>query len=186
MNKNEGPEDRSLLDRLIDLALEKPAISAQMIDAKLVLADGEYLVHVDYTIPSYADLEKEFGVGNVSRIFDGRPFQKHASCVNMDETPGDKVFFLKDFGRETESEANIAEMDMLGYRPATRLEMFAFQKANPELQRQFWIVALGSSAMGVDGHTVAMLGDGSGGRIFASGWFSSRWYVDRRFLFVRK
>ena len=150
------------------------------------LGEGEYLIPVTYTLPSKADLEKEYGKGNVSDLFDGRPFQKHASCEGMDETPGDKVFLVKHFGRETESEANIAEMDKLGYRPATHLEAYAFAKAQPELQRQFWIVALGSFAVLVDDRYVAMLRSVSSGRIFGLSWFVSRWNSDYRFLFVRK
>jgi len=134
-------------------------------------------------LASFADLEKEFGKGNVSEIFDGRSFQK---CAEIDETPGDRVFLVKHFNRETKSEANIAEMDKLGYRPATHLEAYAFAKANPELQRQFWIVALGSFAVDGDGQYVAMLRSDSVRRFLGNGWFVYGWYSARRFLFVRK
>ncbi|MFH1973268.1 MAG: hypothetical protein ABIK13_01515, partial [Patescibacteria group bacterium] len=86
----------------------------------------------------------------------------------------------------TESEANIAEMDTLGYRPATHLEAYAFAKANPELQRQFWIVALGSSTMGGGFRCVALLRSGSGRRVLGDCWFGGEWGSGRRFLFVRK
>ncbi|MFH1973648.1 MAG: hypothetical protein ABIK13_03535, partial [Patescibacteria group bacterium] len=86
----------------------------------------------------------------------------------------------------TESEANIAEMDTLGYRPATHLEAYAFAKANPELQRQFWIVALGSSTLDGDLRSVAVLDGVSGRRILDSNWFGIVWISDDRFLFVRK
>jgi len=151
------------------------------------LRKNEYLVPVSYApLPSFSELEHEFGKGNVSDIFDGRLFQKHASCCNIDETSGDKIFLVKYFGRETESENNIAEMDKRGYRPATHIEAHAFQKVKPKLQRQFRIVALGSFAMGGGRQCVAVLDGGSDGRIFGGCWFGSRWGAGRRFLFVRK
>lgn len=151
------------------------------------LGEGEYRVFVSYApLPSKTALDEEFGKGNVSDIFDGRPFEKHASCVNMDETPGEKNFLVKHFGRETQSETNIAEMDALGYRPATHIEAYEFQKAHPELQRQFWIVALGSFAMSGDSWYVAVLNAGGFRRIFDDCSFGHRWDASDRFLFVRK
>lgn len=150
------------------------------------LGEGEYLVPVTYRLPSKADLDKEYGEGNVSVLYDGRPFQKHTLCEGMDETPGDKVFLVKHFGRETESEENIAEMDKLGYRPATHLEAYAFAKAQPELQRQFWIVALGSFAVCGGNQYVAVLYGDSGRRYLGSGWFGNGWGRSGRFLLVRK
>ena len=178
------PEFLSKLKTAVDW---QEAISRPTKGKRIRLNKDEYLVHVTYApLPSFSELEQEFGEGNVSNIFDGRPFQKHSSCENIDETPGDKVFLLKHFGRETQSEDNIAEMDKLGYRPATHIEAYAFQKKHPELQRKFWIVALGSFAMGDGGRYVAVLRGGSGRRIFVSCWFGSGWGSGRRFLFVRK
>ena len=104
----------------------------------------------------------------------------------MDETPSDKVFLLKHFGRETQSEGNIAEMDKLGYRPATHAEAYEFQKKQPDLQLKFWIIALGSFALGDGSRCVAVLGSDSGRRIFVGGWFDGRWRSGSRLLFVRK
>ena len=78
----------------------------------ILLRAGESLVPVAYAaFPSFAELEKEFGKGNVSDLFDGRAFQKHASCMDIDETPGDRIFLVKHFNREIKSEDAIAEMD---------------------------------------------------------------------------
>lgn len=149
--------------------------------------EGEYRAFVSYApLPSKAQLEAEFGKGNVSDIFDGRPFEKLASCLNMDETPEVKDFLVKCFGRETQSEDNIAEMDALGYRPATHIEAYEFQKVYPELQHQFWIVALGSFAKFDGRRFVAVLNADGFRRIFGSYWFGRRWGARGRFLFVRK
>ncbi|MFZ6015644.1 MAG: hypothetical protein ACOYUZ_04815 [Patescibacteria group bacterium] len=152
------------------------------------LAVGEYLVHVTYDMPrDKATLEAEFSKDGVSDLFTGNyEWQLHSSCAEINQTPGERIMLVKHFGRDTTSEANIAEMDKLGYRPATHLEAYAFQKANPELQRRFWIVALGSSAVS-DGHRrVAVLFGDSGRRLLGLDCFDLEWYSDLRFLFVRK
>lgn len=174
---------------LSEAAQVEPTAEALKSEAKALdgLTENEYLVPVAYSaLPSFAQLEKEFGEGNVSNLFDGRPFEKHASCAGIPEAPGNKVFLVKHFNREIKSEAAIAEMDKLGYRPATHLEAYAFQQVNPELQRQFWIIALGSFALHDGDRCVTMLNGGSHERIFGSRWFDNVWYSGIRFLFVRK
>lgn len=137
-------------------------------------------------MPSFEELKKEFGENNVSTIFDGRPWEKHDSCVGMDETSGDRDFLVEYFGREISSEDAIAEMVSQGYRPATPVEAIAFAKAHPELQRQFWIVALGSFAMNGDDRLVAVLDAGAGGLYLGDACFVGAWDVDFGFLFLRK
>ncbi len=144
--------------------------------------------YVDYApLRSRSELEKDFsGEGSVSVVFDGRPWEKHDKCEGMDETPGERDFFVKHFNRGIESEDAIVEMDKQGYRPATHLEAIAFAKAHPEFQRQFWIVALGSFALLDDRRRVAVLGAGGGRRVLDGGWFGGGWRAGGRFLFVRK
>ncbi len=176
--------------------VKEPALQRQIADlvvpagseADRPFGENEYLVPVNYApLPSRPELERDFsGENSVSVIFDGRPFQKHASCVGMDETPGDRIFLVEHFGREIESEDAITEMDKQGYRPATHLEAIAFAKAHPEFQRQFWIVALGSFAMDDGNRRVAVLGADGDGRFLSDGWFDRRWHAELRFLFLRK
>jgi hypothetical protein len=155
---------------------------------QIQLRENEYLVPVAYDMPrDKGKLEAEFSKDGVSDLFYGNyEWQPHSSCAEIDQTPGNRVMLVKHFGRYTESEANIASMDKLGYRPATHLEAYAFAKANPELQRQFWIVALGSSAVRGDDRDVAVLYSDSDRRILGNSWFDSGWNSDDRFLFVRK
>lgn len=147
---------------------------------------NHYKVYVDYEMPSFADLEKEFGKRNVSDIFDGRPFDLHPSCSDIDETPGERVFFVKHFGREIESEGVINEMKYEGYRPATHAEAIVFAKAHPDLQREYPIVALGSFALYVGDRCVAVLRRSVTGRLLGGGRFDGGWSVGCRFLLVRK
>lgn len=157
--------------------------------SELPLTDGEYRVYVDYSMPrDKAALEAEFSVGGVSKLFYGDyKWRLHALCVGVDQTPGERIMLVKRFDRETESEANIAEMDKLGYRPATHLEAYAFARANPELQRQFRIVALGSFAkVHCSRRIAAVLDNGACGRGFGDYDFDDGWVHYTRFLFVRK
>ncbi|TAL44597.1 MAG: hypothetical protein EPN91_04110 [Salinibacterium sp.] len=176
--------------------VKEPALQRQIADlivpagseVERPLGENEYHVPVGYDMPhDKGKLEAEFSKDGVSELFYGNyEWQPHSSCAEIDQTPGNRVMLLKHFGRKTESEANIAEMDRLGYRPATRLEAYAFAKANPELQRQFWIVALGSSTMDGGDRYVAVLRGDSGRRILGISGFDREWRSGHRFLFVRK
>ncbi|MEK7545923.1 MAG: hypothetical protein AAB554_02490 [Patescibacteria group bacterium] len=147
-----------------------------------------YRVTITYApLPPMRQLEEEFSKGGVSSLFDGREWKKHASCVDMDETPGEKVFLTKDFGRSMDDEEAIAWGQKNGYRPATHKEAYEFAKAHPELQLQFWIVACGSSALGDVGlRYVAVLCADDGRRLLDGFPVDGRWIASRRFLFVRK
>lgn len=176
--------------------VKEPALQRQIADLivpagselERPLAENEHLVPVAYDMPrDKQKLEGEFSEDGVSDLFYGNyEWQPHLACAEINQTPGNRVMLLKHFGRDTESEANIVEMDKLSYRPATHLEAYAFAKVNPELQRQFWIVALGSSAMLGGDRCVAVLDSDSGWRILGHGWFDDGWHSDSRFLFVRK
>lgn len=144
-----------------------------------------YTVPIVDKMPSFAELEKEFGEGNVSSIFDDRLFKYHPSCKDIEHRETEEMI-LKQFDRNISSEDAIAEMEKEGYRPATHLELYAFAKANPELQRQFWIIALGSSALRGDYPFVAMLCGDFSRRILDDCWFDRGWVAGERFLFVKK
>lgn len=181
-------KESELQRQIADLVV--PTVAGKLTGSEIErpLGENEYLVPVAYDMPrDKGKLEAEFSKDGVSELFySNYEWQPHSSCVEIDQTPGDRVMLLKHFGRNTTSEANIAEMDKLGYRPATHLEAYAFAKVNPELQRQFWIVALGSSTMCGGLRNVAVLLSGSGRRVLDGYWFGSEWYSGHRFLFVRK
>ena len=153
------------------------------------LGENEYLVPVGYDMPrDKAKLEAEFSKGGVSDLFysDWR-WSLHSSCAEIDQTSGHRTFLVKCFNRWIKAEEAIAEMDKQGYRPATHLEAYAFAKAKPELQCQFFIVALGSSTMGSgDRPHVAMLRSNPSGRMLVNVWFSASFAPEKQFLFVRK
>ncbi|MBU0540489.1 hypothetical protein KKF59_01735 [Patescibacteria group bacterium] len=155
------------------------------------LPENHYRVRVTYApLPSMDALKKEWGKDNVSDIFDGRPFGFHASCVNMDRTPGEKVFYVHDAGGAWESEEQIAwgakqrnAAAPNGYRPATHEETYEFAKAHPELVD---FVGLGSFAVRGVSRCVADVWQSGGQRILGLDWFDDRWRRRNRVLFVSK
>ena len=94
---------------------------------------------------------------------------------------------LFNFSRSFGSEAAIAEMDKDGFRPATLAELLVLGETQPELQKQFPIIALGSLWLHSPGYRVVpvlYLHDGK--RELLLDWFEHDWNDDYRFLAVRK
>ena len=155
-----------------------------------LLRQDHYHVHVSYRgMSPYEALKKKWGKDNVSVIFDGRSFTLHSSCVGMDRTPGERVFYLHNAGGDWESEERIAwgltqrnEAAPNGYRPATEEETYEFAEAHPELAD---FVGLGAFAMYCPCQLVARVSL-HGGQRFLCYWIDRTWNGSFRFLFVRK
>ena len=156
------------------------------------LPKDHYRVRVTYDpIPSMSKLKKEWGEKYVSFIYDGRPFTLHASCQDMDRTPGEKVFYIHDAGGNWESEERIAwgakQRNVAapnGYRPATEQETYEFAIAHPELSD---FAGPGSCVMNND-HClyVANVWYFGRGRILDACRFNETWGRKTRVLFVSK
>lgn len=129
-------------------------------------------------LPSYKQLQEEFGEDNVSIIFDGRPWQFHESCINAQP---DK-FYVKKFNSSFTCEEAIEWGSMNGYRPATHVELYEWHKQNKKSND--WVIALGSSTMDGGYRFVALLYGYSGRRFFGGRSFDSGWYAHDRCLFV--
>ncbi len=95
-----------------------------------------------------------------------------------------KVFH---FNQAMESDQVISEMAKQGYRPAELPEALAYAKANPDEQRKYLIVILGSVwRHWYGGRSVPYLHEWLGERNLCLGWFAGEWSSDCRFLAVRK
>ncbi len=138
-------------------------------------------------MPTYADLKSAYDW--VSDAWDESKFklELHESLRNVTPSMGDKVVFLKKFDRKTTSEKAIEWGKSHGYRLSFPAEREAFSKANPDLQRKFWIVDLGSFIV-VDGDrgVPVLFVDGGGRRGLDVDWFDRGWHAGHRFLFVRE
>ncbi len=181
---HEGEESR-LVEQIFDLSVNQTT--------GIIPRVGEYLINVTYAFPAMSELEQQFDA--VSSLFAGSyEWEQHKSRKDFDKAPGDKIFFVKHFTSEEikemggpKSEHIIAWGLKNGYVVADEKELYAFG-INPEtrdLQRSFWIVALGSSTMAYCFRSVAMLFSDAGGRILGIDWFNHDRHSDYRFLFVR-
>lgn len=182
-------KEPALVDHVFDLIVDKAT--------KIVLCAGEYLVPVTYAVlPAMAELERQFSKGGVSDLFNtSYAWEQDKSRKDFDNVPGDKAILVKQFTPEEIKEMGGLESENIitwglknGYVPGNKEELYALG-INPEtsdLQRQFWIVALGSSTMDGGSRYVAMLCSASSRRILGSNWFGREWDSDHRFLFVRK
>jgi hypothetical protein len=76
----------------------------------------------------------------------------------------------------------IVELDRLGMRPATLMELLAFGAVNPELQQQFPIIALGTVAS--SHRSFPCLDSKIGKRNLCLRGGGDRWHADYRFAAV--
>ncbi|MDQ5969018.1 MAG: hypothetical protein QG579_175 [Patescibacteria group bacterium] len=90
------------------------------------------------------------------------------------------------FNKYTSSEGAVTEMGGLGFRPATIHELLAFGQKYPNVQREFPIIALGSSCEIVSVCLVAYLDKEGSKRLLRLHWSGDSWDDDCRFLAVRK
>lgn len=153
------------------------------------LPPNHYRVDVSYApMPYFDELERYFGQGNVSHLFDGRPWKLHPPCVEMSRRPGYRIFYIHDVDdywmRRDQIDWGIAQRTSVaprGYRSTTHDEVYEFCRIHPELTD---LVALGSTAL-YDGHHrhVAYVW-GGGGRILDSYWVVRKFVARYRPLFV--
>jgi hypothetical protein len=95
-----------------------------------------------------------------------------------------KIF---DFKKDISGEDVLKELDKEGYRPATLTELLALAEIDPELQRQFAIVSLGSFWRdSYDERSAPCLRVGGSARKLDLGWFGGGWGASFRCLAVRK
>ncbi len=91
------------------------------------------------------------------------------------------------FNRTITSDEVIAEMEKAGYRPADIDELLGLGVVNPDLQKEFPIVGLGSVWRGPGGsRRVPYLGWGGVERDLDLHWFGNGWGARCRFAAVRK
>lgn len=172
--------DTSLCGRLADLIVgERPKNESQQyivtIDPTKTLVQMIEAGKYDYANPDINEmnfpLEKSEGDG---------PYRTASTDVSLELVHFNKVMTT----REIE-----AELDRRGLRSATLLEILAFGAKYPEIQREFPLVALGSSCVRPGGDRgVPCLGRGGSGRHVYLGWDvpKGRWGEDCRVVAVRK
>ena len=101
-------------------------------------------------------------------------------------TKDKKEVALFHFNKTMTSEDVIAEMKKDGYRPATIFELLALGVTQPELQRGFPIIALGSDCTFDGSRHVAYLYESAGGRNLHLLWLDNDWNDNCRFVGLRR
>lgn len=136
----------------------------------------------------YAGLIANYGEGNVSELWNESKYQLnlHESLREIVAPTGEVTLFVKKFDRATTSEKAIKWADEHNYRLVFPWEREAFSKANPDLQRKFWIVDLGSFVVYDVYRCVPVLRQLGGKRSLDSYWFGYEWLAGYRFLFASK
>ncbi len=141
---------------------------------------GVIRLFVDYTRP-FADMIRDGKYGWVNSDITEKHFP-------INQRPnGDVKMKAFHFNQAMESDQVISEMAKQGYRPAELPEALAYAKANPDEQRKYPIVILGSVWRDWDGsRIVPYLDEWDGKRKLHLVWCGGRWSSSVRFLAVRK
>jgi hypothetical protein len=159
--------------------LEKVKEFCETLIVKKVVVDT-YAAVVDYTM-SLADMIK---VGKYDWVNDDITAE-HFPVTGSGKTEVNLEFVH--LNKSVSSEAVLAHMEANGLRPATLAELLSFGAKYPEIQREFPIVALGSSwIVSVGNRFVPYLFGSSSDRHLNLSWFGSGWVGYFRFLAVRK
>lgn len=148
--------------------------------AVLIEADGCEFVSVNYDTLELAIAAAAFDWQNFDITPEHFPNAPHEQGETHVETK------LYHFGKDMSSDKVVAEMDKDGFRPATLRELLAFAVKNPDEQRKYAIVGLGSVwSRGGDRDVPFLCLDGYE-RGLSLYWWSDRWHGYCRFLAVRK
>ncbi|MBI4098457.1 MAG: hypothetical protein HY437_00295 [Candidatus Magasanikbacteria bacterium] len=99
----------------------------------------------------------------------------------------DVELHLIHLGHDASTDAVLAELDRRNLRPAALPELLALGAKNPNLQKEFPLVALGSVwRYWYGSRDVACLDYWLGGRYLDLCWGGDAWFEGCRFLAVRK
>ena len=140
--------DESILKKIVDGVVE---ITLRLIS--FLVATSKFVVDYDQSV---ADSLKE---GKYDWVNDGIT---DANFPSDEKGKREVGFGMFHFNKTMQSEDIIAKMKAEGFRPATMKEKLAYGKKNPEEQRKYPIVALGSVAPLDGGRCVGCLcGGGS-------------------------
>ena len=181
--------EKGLAKRIAEviMASAKPAMQpvTQVAATAAKEASIIFKVLVEYIQPCYADLKAAFDW--VDPDYSRAKFEPIERCKGVIREAREVVLQYSHLGRDATTEEVLAEMERLGLRPALYEELLVFCRQNPDEQRKFPVVALGSVWVGSDGcRGVAYLdGDGVERDLYLY-WGGGRWVGDCRFLAVSK
>ncbi|QQR60354.1 hypothetical protein IPH19_02970 [Candidatus Uhrbacteria bacterium] len=147
---------------------------------------SSFNAHVEYRQPSYTDLKKAYDWVDVP--LNGAVFKAIDICKDVSTESREIEFEFVHLDKEMHTDAILAELDRLGFRPALYEELLGFTKQYPDEQRKFPIVALGSVCWQGGGLGSPCANGGDAGRYLGMYWieYPFRWVRGYIFLAVRK
>lgn len=176
-----GGNDEDILRILKDKKLAAEIAKQIMAERGITIPDGCEVLSVDYALKLIdAITAATFDWKNDDIVEKNFPNQAHET--------GEQNLQVKlyHFGKDMSSEDVVSAMDKDGFRPATLRELLAYAVKNPDEQRKYPIVGLGSIWSRGDDRLVPCLRLHGSGRELSLGWWSDGWGGRYRFLAVRK
>lgn len=152
------------------------------IQTALAQSDLVYPITVNYDL-SLSEMIKAGHYDWVNQHITSEHFPVNGTDIKEVVT---ELVHFNHFNRYMEFKDMLRELEELGLRPATIEELLAFGAKYPKLQRQFFIVALGSVWRPLDGRSVPYLWGHSSERYLDLRWFGNSWSTYCRFLAIRK
>ena len=186
-----GDYDREMMQAIIDKRVVIKADSpyrGEVAGSGAELKPHHFRITVEsVALPTYADLIANYGDGNVSELWDESKYklELHESLRELTPPTGEVTVFVKKFDRPTTSEKAFKWADQHNYRLVFPWEREVFSKTYPDLQRESWIIDLGSFTLDDDGNRcVPVLYKVIGLRYLDNRRFDCQWLASHRFLFA--
>lgn len=174
-----GGNDEDILRILKDKKLAAEIAKQIMAERVITIPEGYEVLSVDYALKLIDAI--------TAAAFDWKDDIVEKNLPNQAHENGEQILQVKlyHFGTEMSSEDVVSAMDKDGFRPATLRELLAYTVKNPDEQRKYAIVGLGSFWSHGDNRGVPYLGlSGYERRLLLDWW--GRWDGYCRFLAVRK
>ena len=176
-----GGNDEDILRILKDKKLAAEIAKQIMAERGITIPDGCEVLSVDYALKLIdAITAAAFDWKNDDIVEKNFPNQAHETGEQNIQVK------LYHFGKDMSSEDVVSAMDKDGFRPATLRELLAYAVKNPDEQRKYSIVGLGSVWSRGDGRGVPCLSLSGRGRGLGLGWWGGGWRGYCQFLAVRK
>ncbi len=171
-------EIKSLLLKILE-ELHHIRESRGIVKMPKVIPENHFCAFVQYDDLMFnEDFVKSFK--NVSLAYH-QEWEKHW-LVDADETPQDRLFFVKSFGQyQLDSDQVFTWCSTHGYRPATHTEALVFAQQFPHVQQISDVVSLGDHCVvGGEYHVSVLTKEGLGNARLVD-----KWGMNNSFLLVK-
>lgn len=161
--------DRNILKGTVKVVTE---VISNIVNAFTVLVDETLSVEEAIKLGKFGWVNDDITSKTLPKLKDGKK--------------GDKEVAIFHFGKDISSEDAIALMDKAGFKPATIWDLLGLAVKEPNLQRKFQVVALGSVCGRYDWRGAPCLDEDGVRRRLGLRWFDGDWNDSDRFAGVRK